>query len=260
MLAAHDLAALVYLVAALLGRASVRAPRAERAASFVLALGLLMHGVGFVAIHRLEPPVPLTSVPAALSLVGWLTAASYLVSLRVARIQAVGRWVAVAAFVLCAVGSVGVRYTPRASESVATVWSHTHVLLASAGVAVLALASLVGAAYLVKERALKARRAQRLPLPSLESLDRVGLLALAIGWPLLTLGVVSGVLWAIEHPDRMFTTHLVLSLVAWIVYLLPLERRVLRRQRGRATARALVFGFAFLAAAYLGARSFGSSP
>jgi ABC-type uncharacterized transport system permease subunit len=208
--------------------------------------------------------VALTSVSAALSLVGWLTVAAYLVSLRVAPIGAVGRWVSTAAFVLCAVGSVGVRFAPRASagasESTAPLWSHTHLLLASAGVAVLALASLVAVAYLAKERALKARRALRLPLPSLESLDRIGLLALAIGWPLLTLGVASGVLWAAEHPDRMVTTHSVLSLVAWIVYLLPVQRRLLRRRYGHATARALVFAFVFLAAAYLGARSLGGAP
>lgn len=257
-LAAHDLAALLYLIAALLGRASARTPAAERAATLGLALGVVAQGIGFVGFHRLDPPVPLTSVPAALSLVGWLTAASYLVSLRVARIQSVARWVAVLAFLLCAIGSVGVRVAPRAIASTDAAWSHTHVLLATAGVALLALASLVGAAYLAKERALKAHRRQALPLPSLESLDRVGLLALAVGWPLLSLGVASGVLWASEHPERMFTTHSVLSIVAWVVYLVPIERRVVRRERGRAPARALVVGFALLAAAYLGAHSLGA--
>jgi ABC-type uncharacterized transport system permease subunit len=258
ILAAHDLAALLYLIAALLGRASARTPLAERGASVALALGVLVHGVGFVGFHRLEPPVPLTSVPAALSLVGWLTAASYLLSLRVARIQSIARWVAALAFLLCAVGSIGVRVAPRAAESEAAAWSHTHVLLATAGVALLALASLMGAAYLAKERALKAHRAQALPLPSLESLDRIGLLALAVGWPLLTLGVASGALWASEHPDGMFTTHSVLSLIAWIAYLFPIGRRALRGERGAAPARALVFGFALLAVAYLGARSLGA--
>lgn len=260
ILAVHDLAALLYLVAALLGRASVRTPRAGFAANFVLAAGLLLHAVGFVGFHWLDPPLALTSVPAALSLVGWLTVAAYLVSLRVARIQSIGRWVSTAAFVLCAVGSVGVRFAPRAgaSGSAAPLWSHTHLLLASAGVAVLALASLVGLAYLAKERALKAHRAQALPLPSLESLDRIGLLALAVGWPLLTLGVASGVLWASEHPDGMFTTHSVLSLIAWIAYLFPIRRRALRGERGAAPARALVFSFALLAVAYLGARSLGA--
>ncbi len=254
ILAAHDLAALLYLGAAVLGRRPERTPGAERAVRWLLGVGLVAHGVGFVGFHLLDPPVPLTSAPAALSLVGWLVVAAYLVSLRVAKIDSVARWVAGLAFGLCAVGSVGVRVAPPVPvDPEAAAWSHTHVLLATAGVALLALASVVGAAYLAKERALKARRPRALPLPSLESLDRVGLLALAVGWPLLTLGVASGVLWAGLHSEQIVTTHSVLSVSAWIAYLFPIERRVLRRERGEGAALALVVSFALLAAAYLGA-------
>src|SRR5690606_20973683 len=74
---------------------------------------------------------------------------------------------------------------------------HAHVLLASAGLAALGLAGLAGLFFLYEHRGLKRRRplARRLPLPSLEALDRVNRVALALGFPLLTLGVVTGVLW-----------------------------------------------------------------
>jgi ABC-type uncharacterized transport system permease subunit len=96
-------------------------------------------------------------------------------------------------------------------------------------------------------------------LPSLESLDRVGGLALALGYPLLSLGVVTGVGWALEHPDGALTTHNVLSLFAWAIYLFPVALR-LRRRHGQASARSLVFGFAVLLFAYLGAQSLGAAP
>jgi ABC-type uncharacterized transport system permease subunit len=204
--------------------------------------------------------VPLSSSPAALSLFAWLTASAWLLALGIARVQSIGGLVAAFAFALTAVGSLGLHFGARVPEPAGTLaWSHSHVLFAAAGFALLALSSLAAAAYLAKERALKQKRAPIVPLPSLESLDRVAGLALAIGFPLLTLGVVTGALWARGHPVGMWTSHSVLSLVAWVVYLLPVAQR-LRRLHGQASARALVIGFAVLVLAYVGAQSLRAMP
>ena len=59
------------------------------------------------------------------------------------------------------------------------------------------LAGLAGFFFLLEHRALKQRRkvARRIPMPSLEALDRVNRATLAVGFPLLSLGVVTGGLW-----------------------------------------------------------------
>src|SRR5690606_39816878 len=67
--------------------------------------------------------------------------------------------------------------------------------ISSAGFALLGVAGLAGLLFLVEARALKAKRTPRLRLPSLEALDRVNLLALAIGFPLLTFAVLAGMIW-----------------------------------------------------------------
>src|SRR5438034_190625 len=70
-------------------------------------------------------------------------------------------------------------------------------LLASAGLALLGLAGLAGLSFLVEHWRLKHKRplASAGAWPSLEALDRAGAFAVVVGFPLLSLGVVTGSLW-----------------------------------------------------------------
>jgi ABC-type uncharacterized transport system permease subunit len=256
----YELAAALYLAASVLGSLPRAGERAARGVIWLLGAGVLLHAVGFVELHRQTPPVPLDSFPAALSLIAWLTAAGYLLSLEVARVRAVGPWVGAVAGVLTLAADLALRWTelpaPGPQDSVA--WSHAHVLLSSGGFSVLALASLAGLAYLTKERELKRKRRSRFTLPSLESLDRFEHVSLSLGFPLLTLGVVTGFVWGASRGVSLWTGHSLLLLVAWAVYLLPLSLRVLRHQRGHEPARDVVLGFAVLAFSYIGIRLLGT--
>lgn len=256
---AHQAAVAVYLVAAAVGWLRIGRGRADRLVEWILALGVCVHALGFVGFHQIAPPVRLDSFPAALSLIGWLVAASYLVSLGLARVQAVGAWVASAAFGFSLLGEIGLRVLEPAevASGGAGAWPHAHVLLSTAGFSLLALASLGGLTYLVKERALKAKRRIGVELPSLESLDRVEHLGLALGFPLLTLGVITGFVWASREHESLWTVHSVFLLFAWAVYSIPISLRILRRQHGQGPARSAVVGFLVLAISYLGVRLIG---
>ena len=261
----HTLGAALYLAAALLGaRPGVDGGAGSRGGRGVLALlaaGAVSHAVGFVGFHLVSPPVPLESVPAALSLIGWLVASAYLASLRLARVSIVGPWVAAAAFAFTLLAEIGLRFFPATgvSPSLSGAWPHAHVLLGTAGFSLLALASLGGLAYLAKERALKRKRQARVELPSLESLDRIGHLGLALGFPLLTLGCVTGFVWAARAGQSPWSGHALLLLVAWGVYALPVALRVGRGVHGQAPARSAVIGFLVLAFSYLGVRLLGAA-
>lgn len=254
----HLFAAICYLGAAGAGLASTRVARLELGVPWLLAGGVLLQAIGFFGFHVADPPVPLESLAAALSLIAWLTASAFLLSLGLARIRRVGTWVAFTAFGLTGVGLLGLELLgPPAPAGSAGGWPHAHVLLSSGGFGVLALTSLVGLAYLVKERALKSKREVR--LPTLESLDRVGHVSLSVGFALLTLGLITGVIWSMQHEEGIFTGHALLSTAAWCVYLLPVTSRVLRGYRGQAPARGVVIGFVFLAISYLGVRLWGAA-
>jgi len=253
---AYEVAALLYLAAWGLGLLARRRGRGARAALGLLALGAGLHALGFVDLHRQTPPIPLESFPTALSLIAWLMVAAYLLSLRIAPIRTVGVWVGAAAGLVTLGADLALRW--RAPEVVEATrggaWSHAHVLLSAAGFSLLALASLAGLAYLAKERQLKHKRGLRLGLPSLEGLDRFEHLALSVGFPLLTLGMVTGFAWGADRGLSPWTGHTLWLLAAWVVYLLPVGLRVVRQQHGHEPAQGVVLGFALLAFSYVGIR------
>ena len=257
---AYELAAALYLAAWVVGALTGTEGRRARGVVWLLGVGALLHAVGFAVLHRQTPVVPLESFPAALSLIAWLTVVAYLFSLGIARIRAVGAWVGGAAGVITLVADLALRWVqptvpgPQSGGA----WSHAHVLLSTAGFSLLALASLAGLAYLTKERELKHKRRPRFVLPSLEGLDRFEHLSLSLGFPLLSLGVVTGFVWCADRGESPWTGHTLWLLGAWAVYLLPVGRRVVRQQRGRLPARGVVLGFVVLTFSYIGVRLLGT--
>ena len=95
------------------------------------------------------------------------------------------------------------------------------MLLASGGLALLGVAGAAGLLYLIHHRAIKRHRvAPHSALPSLESLDRANALALALGFLLLSLGVLTGVLWVETREGRLWPggLHANATLLAWLAY------------------------------------------
>jgi ABC-type uncharacterized transport system permease subunit len=260
----HGLAAASYLLGAMLGWRPVRGVERGRALRLCLGAGAVLHTLGLFGLHLQHPPVPLESVPAALSLIGWLVSVSFLGSLRIARVQSAGAWVALlaAAFTLAAELGLQLGAAPSQAPAGSPLWSHAHVLLSTAGFSLLALASLAGIGYLAQERRLKRKRREARALgpelPALESLDRVEHVSLSLGFVLLTLGVITGFVWAIGRGENPWSRHALFLLLAWVGYLFPVSLRLVRHQHGPRPALGVVFGFALLAFSYLGIRILGS--
>ncbi|MCE2391520.1 MAG: cytochrome c biogenesis protein CcsA [Proteobacteria bacterium] len=257
----HGLAAALYLFAAVSGWRPDAEGLARRWVPRVIALGVGVHGLGLYGMHLESPPVPLESLAAALSLMGWLVAVAYIGALAFAQVRTGATWAAGLAALLTLLALLGLQNQAAvAAGGEAGLWSHAHVLLSAAGFSFLALASLAGAGYLVKGRALKRKdSASRSPeLPSLESLDRAVHVTLGFGFVLLTLGVVSGFAWSLGREVDPWTRHSAFLLAAWCVYLVPVGLRMVSGVHGVRPARGVVLGFVFLAFAYIGIRMLGS--
>jgi ABC-type transport system involved in cytochrome c biogenesis permease subunit len=128
--------------------------------------------------------------------------------------------------------------------------------LALLGDAVFGLAFSASLLYLVQERRLKAHRARSLlrHLPSLETLDRVNYTCLVWGLILLTLGIVTGIVWAHEAWGRFWASDpkLVFSLVTWAIYVVLLQGRMTAGWRGRFAAQLTIAGFAVMVLSLVG--------
>jgi ABC-type transport system involved in cytochrome c biogenesis permease subunit len=260
----HQVTALLYLasgLAAALGLA-LPAPRMNRAGLVLLMGGAGVHTLSFLALHALPDPPSLTALPSAISITVWMGVVFFLLMLRRARLSGLVVLVAPAAFVGVLGAALGLPGGEDGGLTPSASWSHVHILLSAGGLAFVAVAGLAGLLFLVGHRSLKTKSpaAAGLPLPSLEALDRVNRIALAIGFPLLTLGVVSGVLWVHAASGELWpgTPHANWTLVAWAIYAVLTVARFGIGQGARQSALSAVLGLAFLLFAVVGVGVFAS--
>jgi len=135
-------------------------------------------------------------------------------------------------------------------------WFVFHTSIATAGVAALAVAFAMSVLFLVKERALKSKRSLRVleMLPALEALDRLGFQALLYGFPLLTLGIATGMVYSAAVHNRLWIWGLkeIFPVIAWAVFAVILWARFARGVRGRRSAILAIAGFAFALLTFVG--------
>ena len=253
----HALTELIYLTAAVLATLGLALPQARlsRAAVFALGGGALVHAAAFFQVHEFRIPPQISGLPGAVSLAAWLGTLFFLALVRRPRLRGLVVIVAPAAFLGVFFGSGGL--TPPAARGELPIWAQAHVLLASAGFALLGVAGAAGVLFLVQRRSLKRKQRgpRQLALPPLEALDRVNALAVSVGFLLLSLALVTGVLWTLEREGQLWprSPHASAALVAWGIYALLVGSRWLARQGATRAAQSAVAGFAILLVAVLGA-------
>ncbi len=143
-------------------------------------------------------------------------------------------------------------------------WLHAHVITCFLSYAAFALSCAVSVVYLVKLR--KEREGEKdegvLGLfPPLGSLDELIYRTIAVGFPLLTMGIVTGAAWADYAWGAYWSwdPKETWSLITWFVYAIFLHARVTRDWRGRRTAILSIIGFVAVIVTYFGVNFFISS-
>lgn len=124
-------------------------------------------------------------------------------------------------------------------------WLVWHVLLAFIGEAAFAVAFGASVMYLLRERASEGSFAAR-TFPSAESLDTVSYRAVAIGFPIFTLGaLIFGAIWAKYAWGDYWSwdPKETWALITWIVYALYLHARIVYGWKGRVAAWISIIGF-----------------
>ena len=90
--------------------------------------------------------------------------------------------------------------------------------------------------------------------PTLESLDDLNYRAIMIGFPLLTLGIITGAAWANYAWGTYWSwdPKETWSLIVWFVYAAFLHARFTREWRGKRTAVLSLIGFVAVVFTYFG--------
>lgn len=128
-----------------------------------------------------------------------------------------------------------------------------HIGLALAGDAAFLAAGASGAVYLYQERQLKAKNPAflRRGSSSLETLDRMNLAALWIGFVLFTLGVLDGA-WLARGRLGWTDPKTVFTLATWGVYAVLLGVRTTALSRGPKIAAMSVLGVLLVGFTFIG--------
>jgi len=132
----------------------------------------------------------------------------------------------------------------------------THIAVAVIAYGAFAISFAAAILYLVQPEG--GKPGSKLPKPAL--LDEMGYRAVIIGFPLLTLTVVLGALWADQAWGSYWTwdPKETASLLTWLIYGAYLHARVARGWVGRGAAWLLIAGFASVLFTFIGINVFGS--
>jgi len=137
---------------------------------------------------------------------------------------------------------------PSAGHQLGPAFIAFHVLVNLIGIGLFILAGASATLYLVQERRLKKKRLAKIgALPPLDTLDRAVHRFLVLGFPLLTVGVVSGTFWAYQLESGSFdeVMRIVLGYTTWLLIGAVLLLRTAAGWRGKRSAYGTLLGLGF---------------
>ena len=133
-------------------------------------------------------------------------------------------------------------------------WLVAHIVLIFTGYAALVLSFGASLLYLLQERRLKSKQPTSLIsfLPALEVIDQIGYRSLLLGFPFMTLGLLTGLVVAVTTYGHMdfLDPKILLSLLMWAVYMVMVFTRWNSGWRGRRAAVLATFAFVAALAAW----------
>jgi ABC-type transport system involved in cytochrome c biogenesis permease subunit len=223
---------------------------AERWSARLLLIGALFHVLFLFGDTARHPQFG--DIRQMLTIVSLAIVSAHLIAQRYGRLAVLGAFTTPIVLLMFLAAGLG-HSVPDVPDEVRSYLLPAHVLVNVLGVAAFTMAFAVATAYLIQERLLRRRQLGGLftRLPPLDVLDSLGLKLLLIGFPLFTLGSVSGAFWAAKLPISLSPAQ-VIGLVAWAVFATVLLLRVAAGWQGRRAAIGTLLGFACALAVLIG--------
>jgi ABC-type transport system involved in cytochrome c biogenesis permease subunit len=237
-------------------------------AAGLMTLGWLVQ-TAFLANLAFKNPLILVTTPfESVMLLSWIVALIGLyLMVRSPKPVAVGIFVLP---IVLGLVTVAGSFAPRESAWVdwggkTAFWGTVHGIFLLGGAVFTCVAFFAGVMYLVQMRRLKAKRPSRrgLVLPSLEQSERINRGAITIAFPLLTFGLLIGMILSLTargastglepaHALKWTDPKVVSALLMWLVFAVLLHARFRPEMRGRSVMVLTIVAFAFLVFTWIG--------
>lgn len=220
----------------------------RKIARMILLVSGVLQTLHIVSRYILAGHTPITSQHEAVVFFAWATTWAYLSFRWRYTVKNFGTFVSIFIFILLLISSFSSREFTPLLPALQSIWLPIHAGVSIIAYGFLSLAFCGGLMYLLQERELKSKKFGYLfsRFPSLESLDQLNNHCLTAGFVFLTLGIVTGSVWARQawgtywHWDPKETW----SLITWFLYLVQLHQRLTVGWRGKRAAVMAIVGFA----------------
>lgn len=221
-----------------------------------LVLQTLSIGMRWVESHRLGiGHAPLSNLYESMVFFSWTTAGIYLVFVRKLKDRILGAFVMPLVFLALASTSLMNQEIQPLVPALQSNWLTAHVITCFLGYAAFAVAFTLSLLYLLKSRLGEGSGGFfREHLPPADLLDDFSYRIIAVGFPMLTLGIITGAAWANSAWGSYWSwdPKETWSLIVWLIYAAYLHARIARGWKGRRAAWLSIVGFAATLFCYLG--------
>jgi cytochrome c-type biogenesis protein CcsB len=230
--------------------------KAAWAGRYLLGLGFICHCLTLVMRYIEAGHTPVVNLHESLSFFSWAIVGSFLLFHYRYRVDIMGALISPLALLLIIWAAILPKAVIPLPPSLRSYWLPIHASFAFLGNAIFALAFCSGVMYLIQESLVKSKRVGLLSkrLPSLEVLDEINYRSLTIGFPLLTIGIITGSIWA-EYAWGSYWSwdpKETWSMITWLLYAALLHQRLAVGWRRKKAAIMAIVGFGAILFTFLG--------
>lgn len=249
-LVAYLISTLGYIVSLLVKRVLL-----AKISTWIFLSAFILHGAFYLTQFLLKHALAVGRFPEALSFFAWILCGIYLLLQIKTKTRVLGALISPVVFLLMMGASVRIEEAALIPENLKGGLVTLHVILSVAGEALFVLASCAGGMYLIQNRLIKKKSISGMSklLPPLKDLDNINHICLLWGFPLLTLGMITGAVWAhtVWGSHWQWDPKQVWTLAAWLLYALLLHQRLALGWKGRTAALFSVLAFTVLLAGFI---------
>jgi cytochrome c-type biogenesis protein CcsB len=228
----------------------------QRIGCFLILAGFLCHTVTIVYGFVKSGHLPVSNLQETLSFAGWAVAGMFLVFQYKFNLKILGIFAAPMVTLIVVLATLVSGESYQTTKIFKNFWLISHVLAIFLGEAAFTLAAGLGVLYLIQENTIKTKKHRFFfkRLPSLDLLDSSGYACIVVGFTMLTLGLITGLVYAKSYWGRFWSwdPKEVWSGITWIFYAVLLHERLTVGWRGRKSAIMAIIGFGVLLFTFLG--------
>lgn len=232
-----------------------RRPVVSTLAAGAVGLALFAHTV-LIGLRSMETGHGPYTTPFEVALfLAWLIVVVFFVTEWKYHIKDLGSFVIPLVFVILLFSGFLSQEVILVEKTESQYWLTLHRTLSALGYAAFSIAFAAAIMYLIQEHQVKSKKLgiMYFRMPSLEVLDDLNYKVITIGFPLFTLGFLTGAIWNVKMQQGLMSWDVLKTwplVLVWAIYALVFFGRLFAGLRGKKAAQGAVLGFVAVISTY----------